>query len=472
MSSIADSILGLHGWVALLIIFGLPALESSAFVGFLFPGELAVLLGGVLAYQGKVSLPAAMVAAILGAVVGDTVGYEVGKRWGHGILHGTAGRIVKEDHLDRAEEYLRERGGKAVFLGRFTAWLRVLMPGMAGMSGMPYRTFAVFNVSGGVIWASGFVLLGYAAGTSYHQVEHYAKEASVLLLGVGLLVVATVWVARRIARNQDAIREFLARQAERPMVARLRRRHRDQLDFLARRFDPNIALGLGLTVSLIGLVLAGWAFGALITDVVIGRHLAGPDHAALRFMVRHRTDQLTAIMRTLTWLGSSAVLLPLSVGVAAVWRWRRRSWLAAGVLGVAGVGSWSSYLLVEHLTGRPRPPMQLWLVAAHGYAFPSGHATEAAAAFGAMAYLLAVAASTWRAQVVAWTAAVLLTGLVGLTRLYLGVHWLSDVAGGWSLGGVWLFATLVLLRQRRQADEPESSSKEGPRQTTGPLASS
>src|ERR1700694_1742698 len=102
MSHLADHILHLHGWVAVAVIFAVPALESSAFLGFVFPGEVAVLLGGVLAFQHRVSLPAAIAAAVAGAVIGDTVGYEVGKHYGRRLLHGTIGRIVKHEHLDRA----------------------------------------------------------------------------------------------------------------------------------------------------------------------------------------------------------------------------------------------------------------------------------------------------------------------------------------------------------------------------------
>ena len=72
--SIARHILGLHGWAALALVFALPLLESSAFVGFVFPGEIAVILGGVLAFEHRVSLPAVLAAAILGAVIGDTAG--------------------------------------------------------------------------------------------------------------------------------------------------------------------------------------------------------------------------------------------------------------------------------------------------------------------------------------------------------------------------------------------------------------
>ena len=138
IDSVASHILALPVWVALLVVFAMPALESSAFVGFVFPGEVALILGGVLASEGHVSLAAVLAAAIAGAVVGDSVGYLVGRRYGRHLLQGTLGRFVRHEHLDRAERYLADRGGKAVFLGRFTAALRVMIPGLAGMSRMHY----------------------------------------------------------------------------------------------------------------------------------------------------------------------------------------------------------------------------------------------------------------------------------------------------------------------------------------------
>jgi membrane protein DedA with SNARE-associated domain len=185
MATIAEHILTLPVWVALLVVFALPALESSAFVGFFFPGEIALILGGVLAYEGRVSLVAVLAAAIAGAIVGDSVGYAVGKRYGRRFLDGTVGRFVKARHLDRAETYLAERGGKAVFFGRFTAALRVLIPGLAGMSGLRYRTFLVYNVAGAVGWGSLSVMLGYLAGSSWRHVEHLAS-------GIGLAALAVV----------------------------------------------------------------------------------------------------------------------------------------------------------------------------------------------------------------------------------------------------------------------------------------
>ena len=142
---------------ALLLVFMLPALEASAFVGFIVPGEIGVLLGGVLANQHKVALWQVLVAGIAGAIIGDSIGYEVGKRYGDRLLTKIPNRILKPEHLTRAEETIRHYGGKAVFVGRFTAALRVLIPGLAGMSNVPYRKFLAWNAAGGALWAGGFV---------------------------------------------------------------------------------------------------------------------------------------------------------------------------------------------------------------------------------------------------------------------------------------------------------------------------
>jgi membrane-associated protein len=194
MSHLADRILQLPPAVALLLVFALPALEASAFVGFVIPGEIGVLLGGVLANQHKLPLWAALAAGIAGAVIGDSVGYEVGKRYGERLLNKIPNRVLKPEHLDKAEDSIRRQGGRAVFVGRFTTALRVLVPGLSGMSRLPYRTFLAWNLAGGVLWATAFVLLGYVAGSQYQRVAHNAS-----LFGVGLLVlIATVIIVKRV----------------------------------------------------------------------------------------------------------------------------------------------------------------------------------------------------------------------------------------------------------------------------------
>jgi membrane protein DedA with SNARE-associated domain/membrane-associated phospholipid phosphatase len=465
MSHLADRILALHGWAALAVVFGLPALEASVFVGVVVPGEIAVLLGGVLAFQQRVSLPAVTAAAIAGAICGDTVGYLVGRRWGHTILDSALGRLVKAEHLDRAERYLAARGGPAVFLGRFTAALRALIPGLAGMARLRYRTFAVYNAAGGVVWATGFVLLGYVAGTGWRRVEHLAGRASLLLLVVLVVVGAIVLAARWIAAHPDRVRAAADRQLQRPLVRRLRGRYQRQLAFLARRLQPQGALGLTLTLTALALVTAGWAFGALLQDVVAHDELALVDQPIWRVFVAHREAWLTTGMRGASDLGNTSVLAGLLVAAGLAWRWRTRSWQPLGLLGAALAGAWELSTITKQLTHRPRPPAAQAIGHWAGFAFPSGHATHAAAVYGMLAWLLAATTPRWGRKVGLWAAAVVVVGLVGVSRLYLGAQWLTDVLGGYALGAAWLAGLLTLARTIPTRRTTSTSTPQQPART-------
>jgi membrane-associated protein len=203
MNAIVQFILNLHGVVALALIFALPALEASAFVGVVVPGETAALLGGVLAFNHRVPLAGAVVAAVLGAVVGDGVGYALGRRYGRRLLAHAPHRLVTPERLDRGSSAINRLGGCAVFVGRFTAVLRALVPSLAGTAAMPYRTFAVYNIAGAMLWATGFVVLGYAAGRAFRTAEHIAGQAGLALLGAIVVGAAAALLIRRRRRARQ-----------------------------------------------------------------------------------------------------------------------------------------------------------------------------------------------------------------------------------------------------------------------------
>jgi undecaprenyl-diphosphatase len=204
MGHILEGILRMPPALALALVFLLPALEASTFVGVVLPGEIGVVLGGVLANQGKLPLTAVLAAGILGAVIGDSVGYLVGARYGERILRKIPDRLLDDDKLSRAEDSVRRLGGKSVFVGRFTAALRALVPGLAGMSRLPYLRFLAWNIAGGVLWATGFVLLGYLAGSQYQLVERYANYAGIALL---LIILGVVLYRRHRAHQRNPVRQ-------------------------------------------------------------------------------------------------------------------------------------------------------------------------------------------------------------------------------------------------------------------------
>ncbi|MCX4472025.1 DedA family protein [Micromonospora sp. NBC_01655] len=188
--------------LVLALVFLLPALEASTFLGLFVPGEVAVLVGGVLAHSGRLPLWAVVAAAVAGAALGDQTGYLIGRRYGRRLLSRVPRRLVRSGELRRALDLVRRRGAVAVVLGRWVAALRALVPGIAGLSGVPRGTFTLANLCGGVLWAVTVAVLGYLAGASYRLLEHrlgLGGEALLALLVV--LVVARLWRHRRAARR-------------------------------------------------------------------------------------------------------------------------------------------------------------------------------------------------------------------------------------------------------------------------------
>ncbi len=452
------------------VIVGLLALlEAAAMIGLVVPGEAALLVGGFLASQGKAELPLMMVVGAVGAIIGDSIGYEIGKHLGPSLRRSRLGRWVGEERWARAEDYLRRHGGRAVFFGRFIGVLRALVPTIAGLSGMPYRTFLPWNAIGGLVWAPGFVLLGYAAGGSYHKVATWAGAASTVLLILVVLVVAVVVTARAVVRREGAVRTWARTQKERPGVARLLARFERQLGFLGRRLQPRAAFGLSVTAGLFGVVVVGWAFGMVVQDVISRKDLAGLDGTVYRFLLDHRDPGLTSASEVVAFFGGTAVLSVLTMGIAAlVWlRTRRTRDLMVPALAV--VGSWVLVELIKVAVSRPPPPVADMLAETPGFAFPSGQATRSAACLLTVAFVASGALGSWRSKVVAVTAAVSLSALIGLARLTLAVHWLTDVLGGWALGMLWfavvmVFSEVAASMQRREATEPPA---EPVAQTTG-----
>jgi len=191
MSGLVDRLLGLPSWLVLVITGLVVFAEDALFVGFVLPGETVALLAGAAAKLGHVSLVGVLVVVIVAAIVGDTIGYEVGRHLGPRILDLPLLQ-KRRARLDSARAFLARRGGSAVFLGRWIAFFRAVMPALAGTARMPYRRFVVFNAAGGLAWGGTVVLLGYAAGASYAQVEKVVgRDAAVVVLGVvviGLIV--------------------------------------------------------------------------------------------------------------------------------------------------------------------------------------------------------------------------------------------------------------------------------------------
>lgn len=184
---------------ALLIFFAFA--EAAVFLGFVLPGETALIIGGMLCAQGVWDLGDFFGAAVIAAIAGDSVGYEVGRLLGDRIHSSWIGRRVGARRWAVAHHVFDKYGGRAVFFGRAQALLRALVPALAGMHRMPYRKFLPWNAAGGVIWGGGVVVLGYAFSNSLPALERALKWWALIL------VVAAVFALWQVHRQVDAIVE-------------------------------------------------------------------------------------------------------------------------------------------------------------------------------------------------------------------------------------------------------------------------
>jgi undecaprenyl-diphosphatase len=361
-----------------------------------------------------------------------------------------------------------------VFFGRFTAALRVLVPGLAGISEVHYPTFLVYNVAGGALWGTGFAVLGYLAGASYHRVEHIAGQAGLVLLGLIVAGLIASRFLRRFAARSPGLEAIADRAAATPPLAWVRRRFPAQVAWCRRRLDPRSPQGFWVTFTVAAGALAAWAFGGLTQDVTGHDDTVLADPHVTAWVVAHRTGWLTGALQVLTWLGSTAVIIPAGLVIGLYFVIWRRDWQPLVLLTAAIAGAVVLYDIGKALVGRPRPPAAIWIGHYTGAAFPSGHATQSVAFYAMLAIVLGAGLSS-RRRAVLWGAAALVVLIVGASRIYLGAHWLTDVLAGYALGACWVAIVVAILlirwsgtgrvrpvRERRHAPTPVHQNREKP----------
>ena len=420
-------------------------LETGAFVGLIAPGEFTVVFGGVVAGQGKIDVVALLAIVWAAAVAGDVTSYVLGRRLGRQFLvrHGPRVKIT-EARLEQVEDFFHRHGGPTILVGRFIGLVRALAPFIAGASRMPFRRFIPYDVIAAGVWSATFVLLGYVFWRSFHEVIAIAKQGAFAFGTVVVVLVGAVVAVRhfRDPANRAALRRTLEGE-RRPVLRPLaraalavedrglkpaRRRLGGPARFLRARVTSG-ELGLGFTTLVAVALVGGFTFGAMLTAVDHGDRLRS-HRTAFDIADDLRTGALTSVAKVATALGTTPATALVVLAALAFLAYRGR-WLELVPLAAGTVLTYAAWTLIKDLVARPRPPGAL--VDVSGFAFPSAHAANSVT-YVAVAVALAhcVPHLAGRAGIV--VGAIVLAAAIGLSRVYLHVHYLSDVLGGWGLG--------------------------------------
>jgi membrane-associated protein len=207
VNEVLDWILGLvqsvDPWLRILLSGFAMFCETSVLLGLVVPGDTIVLVSST-ATQGPVEYAALLLAVVVGSLGGESVGFALGRYFGPRIRHSRLGRRLGEHNWARAERYLRRRGGMAVFASRFLPVLHSLIPLTVGMSGMPFRRFLKWTVPACLIWAAGYVTVGWLAADSYRQLAGELKWAGWVFAGVLVLFWVAVLLVKRAIERAEA----------------------------------------------------------------------------------------------------------------------------------------------------------------------------------------------------------------------------------------------------------------------------
>jgi len=421
----------LGAWTYLLVgVFAFA--ETGAFVGLVVPGETLMLLGGAVAGQGAIDIYLLIAIAWFAAWLGDTFGFFLGRRLGREFVMKHGPRVgISHERFEKVEEYFGRHGGKTIFIGRWISLVRAFAPFIAGSSGMGYRGFVPYSILGTGLWASLHILVGYFFSRSIETAGHYAARGAFLLATLIVVVAGTVFVVRRLREeeNREAVVRWMEDHRATAWMVELSRR--PQFRFLWDRVTPGGTFGLEFTSLMATLAVA--LFVLIAYTVIVGED-PGPtpgDETAAELVGHIQTAALVSVAKVVTFFGSGAFAWGLALVCAALLAWRRRwveFWVLLGGMTITQAGIDG----IKDAVDRPRPPDPL--VSSSGSSFPSGHAAHSVIYLWlAVTIVLRLRPGMARATAVVVTGLVL-TALVGLSRVYLDVHYLSDVSAGWALG--------------------------------------
>ena len=433
-----------HPLLAGVIVFLIAFSESLAFVGLIIPGVFFMLGAGALIATGHLAFWPTVIAAVLGAIAGDGLSYWFGYHYKQQLA--SIWPFSKYPQLlERGKRYFDKHGGKSVLLGRFIGPLRPIIPAIAGIAHMPMQRFVFTNVASAILWAPLVLLPGILFGLSLEMASEFAGRFTLLLILVLLAGWLLFWLVQQtylwLAPYTDLMIVSILNWSQRHPVAGT---------LPDGIINPAHSEVRGLSILAILLIIASFSF---ITVSELALHLTFISN--LNLLVYNTLQGLHTplsdrIMIGITHLGDSVLLLSITL-VTCFWLALYRRGKAVWHMLLAFFFPFLLIHILKLVFTLPRPPAAIGLEA---FAFPNGHTTLAMSVYGFLAILLAREVSV-RFRPLIYSIMAITVLLIAISRLYLNLHWLTDMLGGLSLGIAW-FAFLG-IGYRRHIDTAQLS---------------
>lgn len=443
MSDIVSPILaGLnaHPELAGLVTFLISAGESVAILGTIVPGSITMTAIGALAGAGIIPLWGTLLWAIMGAIVGDGISYWIGYHFKNRLPHLWPFR-KHPMLLKTGESFFHKYGSMSVFIGRFVGPVRALVPLVAGMLGMKPLKFLIANITSAIGWAPAYMLPGILLGAVALELPpDIAIHVMMVFLFIVLLTLLCLWFIYKlfqlIQKQTNQLKNWLwynLKKSQYFSIATIVLGHYD-----AKKTHGQLRLALYfILISFFFFILILYVKTKGAANIIV-------NDAMFHLFRGIRTASVDDIMIDITLLGQKQIVLPAVFVFFVCLLIFKRWWTAIHALAL-GILAGGAVYITKHLIQSPRP----WGIFQNpeSYSMPSGHTTLATTVYMGLAFLIARSFHPRYRWPIYLLAAVIALA-VGVSRIYLGAHWFTDVLSSWMLSAALLIVIIISYRHR------------------------
>lgn len=439
-----------------LLISILAFLESFAFIGLIVPGSIAVIVGGFLAAHGTMNLKLLFIFVVFAAVAGDSLSFHLGKT--KKIAFKQENKFFKPELLSKGKDFFEKYGAKSIFLGRFIGWVRPVIPFTAGLFKLDTKSFLFWNILSGLLWGVSHLALGYFFGRSWQLITLWSTRVSILfaILTVFLVLFYLLkWFALRKGKLiyqlfislWHSVKEAVLENSE---VQELVKNHRTFFSWLKERFNKNTFWGLPLTLFSLSLIYVLALFGGIVEDFINSELITQIDVRIENLLLLFRNSGLNSLFFWLSFLAKWQLIAVFSLTATFLfWLWNKKEYIFSLLISLSG--SFIFTAAGKVIFQRARPAAAVYQL--KSFSFPSAEATTAVAFYGFLAYFLIKNLSQWKRKINTLFITLLIIIFIGFSRLYLGLHYFSDIWAGYLLGAIWLIIAIAVTEYLLRAEK-------------------
>jgi membrane protein DedA with SNARE-associated domain/membrane-associated phospholipid phosphatase len=448
MLDVINDWVGQYGYVLVAVFLTVEA------AGIPIPGETALVTASAVAGRGTMHIVGVMIAACIGTIAGGHLGFWLGVRGGNAFVTKYGKYVgLNDKRLEITKKFFEQHGAKTVATGRFVAFVRSFMGIFAGLSGMPLRTFALYNAIGAVVWVLTFGILGYVFGRNLPVLIHYIGRVSLLVAILIALIAGVVFFWRWYNRNRAAIVAALDKRwelrAASERMRELRSLHPVMWRLISGRFAQSEYLALHLVIGFAASLAVIIVFAFITEGLVDSSPLTRFDVGVAARLRESAPPDALRVFTFVSALGGRGMMTLLLFGGGLLYALRRRG-LEAVAWCVAFLGAAVLDAALRAAVHRSELPFADVVVVGWGTGLTSGHALGVLVGYGMLAYLVATLLRGAAVRALVVTLAIALVAAITASRLFLGQQYVSDTTAGLAAGLLWLTACISGIEVSRQ----------------------